>query len=100
MRIGLLPGSPRKGGIYQYSLSVIEALDPSAAAAEGDELVVLSEPSSALDLDALAREGWHVAPPVPPTPKRASGPGRLRAVVHAASARARRRTGREVIRHR
>ena len=66
MRIGLLSGSPAKGGVYQYGLSMIAALEPGAAAAEGDELVLLTGPSSALDLDALVHAGWQTAAPVPP----------------------------------
>jgi glycosyltransferase involved in cell wall biosynthesis len=67
VRIGVLSGSPAKGGVYQYGLAMIAALEPAAAAAQGDELVLLTGPSSTLDLDALARAGWQVRPPVPPT---------------------------------
>jgi len=100
LRIGLLPGSPRKGGVYQYSLTMIDALDPAAAAGEGDELVVLSHPSSALDLEALEREGWRVAPPVPPATGPAPGTGRLRAALGAPRRLTRRRPRPDVVRRR
>jgi glycosyltransferase involved in cell wall biosynthesis len=66
VRIGVLPASPRKGGVYQYGLAVIDALDPAEASARGDALVLLSEQSTALDLDALGRAGWEIASPQPP----------------------------------
>jgi glycosyltransferase involved in cell wall biosynthesis len=74
VRIGVLPGSPSKGGVYQYSLAVLDALDPAVAAAEGDELVLLSDADSGLDLAAFAAAGWRVAePPGPDGPGAAPG---------------------------
>lgn len=93
MRIGVLPGSPAKGGVYQYSLSVLDALDPASAAREGDELVVLGDEADGLDLESLAARGWRVAPASPPmtaVPVDSAGRWRPRRVLGALRRRVRR----------
>lgn len=61
MRIGLLPGATHLiGGAYQYGLSMIEALDPTELAAQGDELVLLAHPGTEVDLAAAGAAGWRV----------------------------------------
>jgi glycosyltransferase involved in cell wall biosynthesis len=97
VRIGVFPAPPGKGGVYQYSLSMLAALDPGTAASEGDELFVLSDRSSSIDVEALARAGWRVVPPGPPPTaasrartvtgawvRRAVGDGKLRRALRAA----------------
>ena len=94
MRIGVLPGSPSKGGVYQYSLSVMAALDPAASALEGDELVVLGDASGELDVESLACRGWRIAPAAPPEaaePAAEKGRWTPRRVLSAVRRRARQR---------
>ena len=67
MRIGLLPGSSAIiGGAFQYSISMVDALDPHMARAEGDELVLLLHAGSELDEGALRSAGWEIIPAGPP----------------------------------
>src|SRR5215210_6115167 len=80
VRIGIATVSPNRGGVYQYSRSIIAALDPAAAEAEGDELVALYGSSRPPYLDVLARDGWSTAAANPP-PRRS----RARAAVSRAA---------------
>jgi glycosyltransferase involved in cell wall biosynthesis len=93
VRIGIATVSPNRGGVYQYSRSMIAALDPVAARAEGDELLVLYKGSPGHYLEALARAGWSTAASVPPPTRkqragaalrRALGEGTLRRALRAA----------------
>jgi glycosyltransferase involved in cell wall biosynthesis len=85
MRIGVVPVASVGGGVYQYSLTVLDALDSWLASGSGDDLVAFgSDPDH--HLASLPRSRWTVRPFGPPSLARATalrlnravGSGRLR----------------------
>ena len=88
MRIGVLLGlNPSDGGIYQYSLTMLDALRECKQSFPDDEFVTFSTPNRQL-METLTSEGWSIIPLLPLTPQRrvmnfaerVAGPGLRRAV--------------------
>lgn len=71
MRIGIVPGlTASDGGIYQYSLTMIRALDEAQKDFSQDEFVIFASDMHNANVVALKDQGWRVIPLVPPTLKR------------------------------
>lgn len=88
MRIGILLGlNPSDGGIYQYSLTMLEALRECKQSFPDDVFVTFSSPNQQL-METLKGEGWSIIPLLPLTPQRrvmnlaerVAGPGLRQAV--------------------
>lgn len=71
MRIGILLGlEPADGGIYQYSLTMLEALRECKQSFPADEFVTFSNGSNQRLMDTLKNEDWSIIPLLPATLKR------------------------------
>ena len=86
MRIGIVPRlNPADGGVYQYSLTMLQALDDSNGASDGasdDALVIFTRDSGHPLLGQLKRPVWSVQSlPAEPQPARASGLNVMRRLV-------------------
>lgn len=68
MRIGVVPAlSRRRGGVYQYSLTMLRALDELKSSGRcAKELVVFADPDDFMVLGTLELDSWKVSPlPLP-----------------------------------
>ena len=68
MRIGIVPAlHRRRGGVYQYSLTMLSALDELKSSGRCvKELVVFADPEDFMVLEALELDSWKVSPlPLP-----------------------------------
>lgn len=73
MRIGIVPGlNFSDGGIYQYSLTMLEALDRYRTPACADEYLVFATDLRDPHLQNLNRKDWVLKPLLPPTLRRQS----------------------------
>ena len=68
MRIGIVPGlNASDGGIYQYSLAMLQALHHRQS--RGESFIIFADPQNPT-VGALRKEGWIVQPLVPITLRR------------------------------
>jgi glycosyltransferase involved in cell wall biosynthesis len=73
MRIGIVPGlNASDGGIYQYSVTMLQALEERRSHASGDEFIIFASDMRNPTLGELTEKGWNIAHLVPPTLKRRS----------------------------
>ena len=74
MRIGFVPVLVRNaGGVYQYCLTMLEALrDPDVLGAE-NEIVIVAGRAEKSDIATLRREGWEIIPMQAPSVRRRIG---------------------------
>jgi glycosyltransferase involved in cell wall biosynthesis len=71
VRIGILLGlNPADGGIYQYSLTMLNALRECKRSFPDDEFVTFSSNSDHHLMESLRSEGWSIIPLLPATLKR------------------------------
>ena len=71
MRIGILLGlNPSDGGIYQYSLTMLQALRECKQSFPADEFLTFSSNSNHELMESLKNEGWTIIPLLPATLKR------------------------------
>jgi glycosyltransferase involved in cell wall biosynthesis len=71
MRIGILPGvNPASGGVYQYSLTMLHALNAWRSGGGQDEFVVFVRGVPPPALVSMAGDGWTLKPlRRPPSPR-------------------------------
>lgn len=78
MRIGFVPVLvPNAGGVYQYSLVMLEALRDPGVRGAGNEIVIVAGKAERPDMSTLRNEGWEVIPMQGPSVRRWIG-GTLR----------------------
>jgi len=68
MRIGIVPAvNPASGGVYQYSLAMLQALNSGSGDGCEDEFVVFAPDAPDLPLVTTNGPGWTFKPLVPPS---------------------------------
>jgi len=73
MRIGIVPGlNFADGGIYQYSVTVLQALDKAHCAASLDQFIIFANDLQNANLRGLTRQDWILKPLLPPVLTRRS----------------------------
>lgn len=73
VRIGIIPGlNASEGGIHQYSMTMLQALDESRANTSQDEFVIFASDMRNAKLASLRENRWSVKPLLPLTLKRRS----------------------------
>src|SRR5574341_1883269 len=82
MKIGILPVlKPYSGGIYQYSLSMLRALDDWKHHGGGDEFTVFVHDPAHPALGPLITSGWTIESFQPLTVTQSSGVNALRRMI-------------------
>jgi glycosyltransferase involved in cell wall biosynthesis len=73
VRIGIIPGlAASEGGIHQYSMTMLKALEESRVNTSPDEFVIFASDTRNAKLAGLRENGWSVKPLLPLTLKRQS----------------------------